>query len=266
MDRRDYLEPQAPGMPADRAARQPHPLLSRQAQRQGHGRLRRHRRLYRLRRQPGADLLRRHGVHERRIDPAVLFHRRLHGPGPTARSRAEDAEDKRFWQGVRASPARARRRHPLALPRPRPPARRHRKLCDEREPQPRPRNRPAPLNAAKQGNPRMTENVQLIAQLSLPLVAIIVGAWRRRLGAHHLAAGSRTAIRSKPAGACRSIRSQRRASDRADQATDRRECAAPRRARLDQGPARKPRAHRHRPAEPPGARDRCPGHRQGRAC
>ena len=69
-----------------RAAGEPHPLLSRQAQRQGHGRLRRHRRLYRLRRQPGPHLLPRRDVHERRLDPALLFHRRAGSRRPSRAS------------------------------------------------------------------------------------------------------------------------------------------------------------------------------------
>ena len=92
-----------------RAAGEPHPLLSRQAQRQDVRRLRRHRRLYRLRRQPGPGLLPRRDVHERRLDPAVLFHRRLVTPTKPRALERVDSEEQQFWQGVRASPARAAR-------------------------------------------------------------------------------------------------------------------------------------------------------------
>ena len=77
--------------PNYRAAGQPHPLLSRQAQRQDHRRLRRHRRLHRVRRQPGPDLLPRRDVPERRRDPALLFHRRLVTPTKPRASNAATA-------------------------------------------------------------------------------------------------------------------------------------------------------------------------------
>ena len=95
----------------DQAAAEPHALLSRQAQRQGHRRLRRHRRLYRA---STSTLVRivhgRGGVPEQRIDPPVLFYRRAgsrrtsraSSPSPTVRTA-------QFWQGVRASPARTAR-------------------------------------------------------------------------------------------------------------------------------------------------------------
>ena len=41
--------------------------------------------------------------------PALLFHRRLGHADQAARARASRREEKQFWQGVRASPARAAR-------------------------------------------------------------------------------------------------------------------------------------------------------------
>ena len=42
-------------------------------------------------------------------DPALLLHRRLVTPTKPRDARTRDREEKQFWQGVRASPARAAR-------------------------------------------------------------------------------------------------------------------------------------------------------------
>ena len=74
-----------------------------------HGRLRRNRRLYGLRRHAGQDLLPRRNVHERRLGPALLLHRRLRQPEQAAL--AGDRGTARSSISGRASAPRRRGRH-----------------------------------------------------------------------------------------------------------------------------------------------------------
>ena len=77
----------------------------------------------------------------------VLFHRRLDRRRPSrANSTIADREEQQFWQGVRASPARTARDIRSRFKRHRPPAGRHRELCDDRKPLARPRDRAASLS------------------------------------------------------------------------------------------------------------------------
>ena len=100
-----------------------------------------------LRRHSGPDHVRRRRVHERRRVLPLYFIAGFIADDKPRELALEDREEQRFWQGVRASPAPHRARHPQPLPRHRPAAGRHRKLCDDRKPQPRPRNRAAALSS-----------------------------------------------------------------------------------------------------------------------
>ena len=79
-------------------------------QRKGDGRLRRHRRLYRHGRQPGPDHDGRGHPAWQRLPHPDLLHRRLDDADDKPRELVTgDAEEQRFWQGVRASPTQTAR-------------------------------------------------------------------------------------------------------------------------------------------------------------
>ena len=102
-ERPDYLIEEKRGQP------QPTRFYRDKQQRQGHGRLRRHRRLYRLRRRARPHRFPRRRVHEWRSVLPFYFIAGWVAPRKPRELDYRGAEDRQFWQGVRASPARAAR-------------------------------------------------------------------------------------------------------------------------------------------------------------
>ena len=147
-----------------------------------------------------------------------------------------DREEQQVLAGRARLAGPHRARHPFALQGHRPPARRHRKLCDDRKPLARPRNRATALKRPSGSGRNRT--CRLWADQYLPWTCVIV-AIGSRLGDHHLAPDQARLSAGKDAWGMAIHPKTDREADGADQAADRTRMRSSRRARVDQGPAGK---------------------------